>query len=245
MILLVGLTAPQPRSVLLRTTAVRPASPVQGIIVAAAAAAALAGAGVFVGLRSGTGAEESEADAVSETIAPSAAQGFATDVAIPVAGAPVVRETLTIGVSAAGQAEAWRRAVVTAQVAGRVVSVPVRENDAVGAGRLLVGIDAAEYQLAVVDAAAKFREMTLVDERIKNGSGNHPNPISVSAPMGRSYHLVRAGKRVAAVCPSQDDATARYRRPAEELQGARSRFDRAGGPGAAHQPRVTSHRSAG
>jgi membrane fusion protein, multidrug efflux system len=149
----------------------------RSVFVAAAAAAALAGAAAFLGLRSGAGAEASEPDAVSEAIATSAAQGFATDVAIPVAGAPVVRETLTIGVSAAGQAEAWRRAVVTAQVAGRVASVPVRENDAVGAGRPLVAIDAAEYQLAVDDAAAKlrdaeakFREMTLFDERIADAS---------------------------------------------------------------------------
>ncbi len=80
----------------------------------------------------------------------SATSRFSTDVAIPVKGVAAVRDTLVVAVNAAGQAEGWKKTVVVAQVAGRVASLPVRENDAVGGGQLLTGIDAAEYGLAVV-----------------------------------------------------------------------------------------------
>jgi RND family efflux transporter MFP subunit len=60
-------------------------------------------------------------------------------------------------------------------VTGRVATLPVRENDAVGTGRLLVGLDAAEYGLAVEEAQASlrqaqaaYREATLLDEEIRD-----------------------------------------------------------------------------
>jgi HlyD family secretion protein len=100
---------------------------------------------------------------------------FSTDVAIPVKGVAAVRDTLVVAVNAAGQAEGWRKTVIVAQVAGRVASLPVRENDAVGNGQLLVGIDAAEYGLAVEEAQANlrqaqanYREATLLDEEIRD-----------------------------------------------------------------------------
>jgi membrane fusion protein (multidrug efflux system) len=102
---------------------------------------------------------------------------FATDVAIPVKGVAAVRDTLVVAVNAAGQAEGWKKAVVVAQVAGRVSTLPVRESDGVGAGQLLVGIDAAEYGLAVEEAQANlrqsqasYREATLLDEEIRDAS---------------------------------------------------------------------------
>lgn len=105
----------------------------------------------------------------------SASGRFSTDVAIPVKGVPAVRGTLVVAVNAAGQAEGWRKTVIVAQVAGRVASLPVRENDAVGSGQLLAGIDAAEYGLAVEEAQANlrqaqanYREGTLLDEEIRD-----------------------------------------------------------------------------
>jgi len=103
----------------------------------------------------------------------SASGTFSTDVAIPVEGKEAVRGTLTIAVSAAGQAEAWKKTVITAQVGGRVTGLPVRESDALGVGHPLVAVDPAEYALAVQeaqaglrDAEAKYREFTLFDDRI-------------------------------------------------------------------------------
>lgn len=56
------------------------------------------------------------------------------DVAIPVEGAPVVRGALVVSVTAAGQAQAWRRNTLVAQVGGQVVRLPARESQVVGAG---------------------------------------------------------------------------------------------------------------
>ncbi len=103
----------------------------------------------------------------------SATAAFGTDVSIPVEGAEVRVDTLTLSVTAAGQAAAWRQTAILAQVNGRVQLVSARENAAVGSGALLVAIDPAEYELAVNDATARLRtaeaqyhELTLFDERI-------------------------------------------------------------------------------
>lgn len=105
----------------------------------------------------------------------SAAGTFSTDVAIPVQGAASRRGELVMSVSAAGQAEAWQKTVIVAQVNGRIVSLPVREGDGVGGGQSVVALDGAEYQLAVEEAQAalrdaegKFREATLFDHTIED-----------------------------------------------------------------------------
>jgi membrane fusion protein, multidrug efflux system len=117
-------------------------------------------------------AQEEESSTLSE-IAATASSGFASDISIPVAGVAAARDTLVLAVHAAGQAEAWRRTVVTAQVAGRVLAVPVRESQRVGGGQAVLTIDPAEYRLAVDeaqaglrDAEAKFREMMVMDGAI-------------------------------------------------------------------------------
>jgi HlyD family secretion protein len=97
----------------------------------------------------------------------SASQQFATDVPQPVVGAEVVRDTLWISVTAAGEAEAIRRAAVPAQVGGAVREVLVEENARVAVGDILLQIDTTEYALAVararadlVTAQARYLEMT-------------------------------------------------------------------------------------
>jgi membrane fusion protein, multidrug efflux system len=128
-------------------------------------------AGIYARLNRGDAAADGPAAAALGGT--SAAGAFATDVAIPVQGEPAVRGTLVLSVSAAGQAEAWQRAVVVAQVNGRVVGLPVREGDAISGGQMLVALDGAEYALAVEEAEAalrdaqgKYREATLFDDRI-------------------------------------------------------------------------------
>lgn len=107
----------------------------------------------------------------------SAAEGFSTDVPIPVHGVEARKETLVMSVSAAGQAEAWKKTVLVAQVGGRITGLPVRESQGVGNGQVLVALDPAEYGLAVEDARAavrdaqsKYREMTLFDDRITDAA---------------------------------------------------------------------------
>jgi RND family efflux transporter MFP subunit len=138
----------------------------------------LATAGIYARMRPGAEKEDAAAeDGGAEASAPRPATGasgaFATGVAIPVQGREATRGTLVISISAAGQAEAWRKAVVAAQVAGRVAALPVRESQAVSAGQPLVSLDPAEYGLAVEDAQAalrdaeaKLRELTVFDDRI-------------------------------------------------------------------------------
>ncbi|HEX8903221.1 MAG TPA: efflux RND transporter periplasmic adaptor subunit, partial [Longimicrobiaceae bacterium] len=134
-----------------------------------------ASAGIYGRIRAAQAPGDDDSDGGGPRPRTSASGSFSTDVAIPVKGVAAVRDTLVVAVNAAGQAEGWRKTVVVAQVAGRVSSLPVRENDAVGAGQLLAGIDAAEYGLAVEEAQANlrqaqaaYREATLLDEEIQN-----------------------------------------------------------------------------
>lgn len=135
--------------------------------------------GIFLRLRgngeeedrsSGSAAEDSVRVAVQSTAAQSA---FATEIAVPVEGAPVRRDTFVLWVKAAGQAAALRAAALHAEVAGPVIEVPVREGQAVSARQLLARIDPAEYRLQVreaqaklEEAQAKFQDLTLGDDRI-------------------------------------------------------------------------------
>jgi membrane fusion protein (multidrug efflux system) len=118
------------------------------------------------------GGEDAE-KAARPLVQTSASGSFATDVAIPVQGREARRGELVMSVNAAGQAEAWQKTVLVAQVNGRIVGLPVREGDAVGGGQGVVALDGAEYQLAVEEAQAalrdaegKFREATLFDDQI-------------------------------------------------------------------------------
>ncbi|HEU0298318.1 MAG TPA: efflux RND transporter periplasmic adaptor subunit [Longimicrobium sp.] len=121
-------------------------------------------------------AEPGSGEQASQPLVQTSASGsFATDVAIPVQGTPAVRGELVMSVSAAGQAEAWQKTVLVAQVNGRIISLPVREGDGVGSGQAVVGLDGAEYRLAVEEAQAavrdaegKLREATLFDDRIED-----------------------------------------------------------------------------
>ena len=103
----------------------------------------------------------------------SADSAFSTDLPIPVEGAQVIRSDLILEVRASGQAAAWQGTTIKSQVAGRVQSVPVRENSAVAAGQLLAMIDSTEVQLQLDEAKANlakaqatYRELTIGDDRL-------------------------------------------------------------------------------
>jgi RND family efflux transporter MFP subunit len=102
---------------------------------------------------------------------------FSTDVPQPVRGATVVRDTLWIRVRAAGQAEAYRRTALLAQVGGLVRDVVVRESQSVASAAPLVQIDTTEYALRVAQARAnlqsaevEFLQMTLFDDDIQDAA---------------------------------------------------------------------------
>lgn len=98
---------------------------------------------------------------------------FSASVAQPVGGATVVRDTLWIRVRAAGQAEAFRRATLAAQVDGVVRELPIRENQRVVATGPLVQLDTVEHALDVAQARAdltaaqtEYRQRVLFDDEI-------------------------------------------------------------------------------
>lgn len=106
---------------------------------------------------------------------PTGSEQFSTSVPQPVAGAKVVRDTLWIRVTASGQAEAFRKATLQAQVEGVVTALPVRESQAVGGGGLLLQIDTTEFALQVAQARADllvaqadYRQTTLFDDEIED-----------------------------------------------------------------------------
>jgi HlyD family secretion protein len=101
------------------------------------------------------------------------ARAFGTEIAIPVSAAPVVRDTLVVSVSAAGQARAFARALLAAEVEGAVTDVYAREGDRVRRGELIARIDPERYafelekaKAALERAKAQFAELTLFDEEI-------------------------------------------------------------------------------
>jgi RND family efflux transporter MFP subunit len=103
------------------------------------------------------------------------AQAFGTEIAIPVSAAPVLRDTFVMSVSAAGQAQAYARTLLAAEVEGPVTEVLVREGDVVRHGQVLARIDPERYAFelqrahaALERAEAQFAEITLFDEEIED-----------------------------------------------------------------------------
>ncbi len=130
---------------------------------AAVAILLLLASGVYLRIRGSSNADaEDAAPSSGERPEVSATATFRTDVAIPVTGAPVVRDTLVVSVTAAGEAAAWRESRLLAQVEGPVARIPVRENNGVGRGGLLVALDTTDLALTV------YREITLFDDQIED-----------------------------------------------------------------------------
>lgn len=137
--------------------------------------------GIMWRLRAGeeedaTGAGDSVADSVRAAVQSTAAQtAFASEIAMPVQGAVIRRDTFVVWIDAEGRAAALRSAPLHAEVEGSVLEVPVREGQQVGTGELLARIDPVPYELKVrraqaeVDKAqAEFENLTLFDEEIED-----------------------------------------------------------------------------
>ncbi len=132
------------------------------------------GGSILWRLRGGEGRSGEEAPpGLPGDVPVSAVSEFPTDVPQPVTGARVVRDTLWITVTAAGEAQADRRVILLSRIDAVVEQVRVREDETVREGELLVRFDTTEYALAlartraeVTNARARFQEMTFRDDEI-------------------------------------------------------------------------------
>src|SRR5690606_38437533 len=132
------------------------------------------GAGIYLRIQEQDESESSSSGNGERPVVASA-DAFSTDMAIPVEGAPVIRDTLVLSVTAAGQAAAYRQATLLAPAEGQGKAGGVRGTARGGAGELLRGVDATQFELAVeraraqvASAEAQFRELTLFDDRIED-----------------------------------------------------------------------------
>ncbi len=133
--------------------------------------------GIYVRLRALQAEDESRTAEAAGEEGPEveSARTFGTDIAIPVSAAPVLRDTLVMSVSAAGQAQAFARTLLAAEVEGPVTQVLVREGDYVRQGQVLARIDPERYafeleraKAALERAEAQFAELTLFDDEIED-----------------------------------------------------------------------------
>jgi HlyD family secretion protein len=139
-----------------------------------------AAAGIYVKIRGSDAEQTGNATTTEDGPAPAVSAGeagFDASVPIAVEGVPVVKDTLILGVKADGEAAAFRQTIISAQVAGPVQELPVRENSSVASGTPVLVIDATEHNLDLKDAEARlaqanntFRELTLWDDRIQDAA---------------------------------------------------------------------------
>lgn len=133
----------------------------------------LLSSGIYLRIRDSANPDPEASAETGERPDVSAASTFRTDVANPVSGALVVRDTLVISVTAAAEAAAWRESKVLAQVEGHVQRIRVSENQPVGSGTLIIALDTVDLALNVAEARAdraaaeaQYREYTLFDDQI-------------------------------------------------------------------------------
>jgi multidrug efflux system membrane fusion protein len=75
--------------------------------------------------------------------------------AVPVQTATVARQRVDITRGGLGTVQAWNMAVITPQVSGRLMELPLREGKAARAGDVLVRIDPRPFQAALDQAKAR------------------------------------------------------------------------------------------
>jgi RND family efflux transporter MFP subunit len=135
--------------------------------------------GIYIRLKALQAEDESGEIAETDEDQPEveSAQAFGTEIAIPVSAGPVLRDTLVMSVSAAGQARADARALLISEVEGPVTDVLVHEGDFVRRGQVLALIDPERYefeleraQARLEQAQANFAELTLFDEEIADAA---------------------------------------------------------------------------
>jgi membrane fusion protein (multidrug efflux system) len=143
-----------------------------GVVIAVVAVGLLASA-TYWRIRDREAESEGGGASASAATSPSRQPGME----IPVEGEEVRRSTMTLSVTASGQAVASRQARMLALVEGRVSQLPISENSAVGQGQLVFGLDADDYNLQLQQAEvrleqrqAQYRELTLYDDRIEDAT---------------------------------------------------------------------------
>jgi multidrug efflux pump subunit AcrA (membrane-fusion protein) len=130
------------------------------------------GFGIWLRLRPEGDDADSDNSGDSEAAAAlpaSASQQFSTDVPQPVVGAEVIRDTLWITVTAAGEAASTRSAPINALVEGVVQEIPVRENRAVVAGDVLLRVDTTEHALNLATAQANLLRAKRQEDEARTG----------------------------------------------------------------------------
>ena len=158
----------------------------------------LLGSGVYLRIR---GSDESDAGSSSEGAEDlpevSAAANFNTGVDVPVAGVPVVRATLVVSVTAAGEAAAWLESRVVARAEGEIRSLPARESGIVGSGTLLMAIDTVDLGLTLRErkadleqARATYRTQTLFDDEIEDPEVRAERERAARAQSGLDQALI-------------------------------------------------------
>ncbi len=138
--------------------------------------------------------EEEQTPEVSEEVGEvveSVREQFSTELPQPVTGVVAIQDTLWISVRARGRAEAFREATITAQKSGVLSQVGVRENEAVGSGRLVVQIDTTEYALEVATREAALRKAqsdyqtrVLFDEELEDAEVRRQRDMLARAQTG-------------------------------------------------------------
>lgn len=135
--------------------------------------------GIYIRLRALQAGDESDnvAAATTDEDQPEveSARAFRTEIAIPVSAALVLRDTFVMSVSASGQARAFARTLLTAEVEGPVTAVLVAEGTYVRRGQVLARIDPERYDFelekaraSMETAEAQFAELTLFDDEIED-----------------------------------------------------------------------------
>jgi RND family efflux transporter MFP subunit len=76
----------------------------------------------------------------------------------PVYGAVVVKDTLVISVNATGQAAAWQQIPLSVELAGRIAQLPLKENDPVSAGSVLLTLDTTEFAFNLASANTRLKQ---------------------------------------------------------------------------------------
>jgi RND family efflux transporter MFP subunit len=176
------------------------------ILIGVAVILAIAAAAT-VYLRRGGEASASETGARIDSIArgtadaSSAESAFPSNVDIPVEGAPVLKDTMVISVTAGAEAAAWRQVIVSSLVAGQLRQLAARENAAVGPASRLAAIDAEPYRLALIEAEASlrqaeatFREITMFDDRITDAAMRAERERSARTKSGLETASIRVEK---------------------------------------------------
>jgi RND family efflux transporter MFP subunit len=116
---------------------------------------ALLGAGIYWRIKSkNTSATNGANPATVDASGVAISDEFSTALPIAVEGVPVILDTLIMKVQASGQAAAVRQTILSAQVNGMMISLPVRENSFVQAGQLLLEVDPTELRLDLRRAQA-------------------------------------------------------------------------------------------